>query len=219
MDKYINSIREIQNYVLKNYPDLIITNVDNTLIIKSPNYLSNHVYDLPIPKSIDLLNKDKEELKYLNEFNLLSSKSVHKMEDFTIEELKMWKIILTEIYSEWAEIDNIDGDLFDKENIEIYEREIRIEKWIWKNNNKTIILTDIYGFPGDTESGAIFMNGKLVLINSDQEISSTDLTSKELMQRIPSFSHVRLQQCIQDKHEDPNINVHKHCIDIREKMS
>jgi hypothetical protein len=236
MNKYSDSISEIKNYVSKNYPDFNINIVGDSLMINPP--IQKYIYEpyeLSTKLSYDMRIKYEEELehkrkkdkeerklninKYLNEFNLLNHKTIHKMKDFKDDELFLWKIILREIYSGWDPNENIDSDLFGKDDYEDhYNEEIQITKWIWKHDNKINILIDMYGYPGDNQSGGIFLNNKIVLINSDQEINSNKNTPKELIERISSFTHVRMQQCVEDKYGDPNPNAHKHCLDIRSKL-
>jgi len=102
----------------------------------------------PIPKPIQYNHIDREEAinKYIDEFELLNHKYVKKMSDFKDNELNLWKTILKEIYSEWDPNENIDDDLFHRDDYEDhYNQEIRIIRWLWRHNGKKEILVDMNG--------------------------------------------------------------------------
>ena len=219
-----------------------------------PYYESNEIdfltYD-PYPEEY-YEQKEKERNnaidKYINEFDLLNYKYVKNMSGFKDNELSLWKIVLSDIYSEWAEIGDINGDLFDEDkNKYIYEREIQIRKWLWTHNEKSEILIDMAGWPGDNgaggifinnvfipigsnkelgstkitpEAGGIFINNKLILISSDQELGSTKITPEAFLPRIPAFEHIRTQMCTCEYAYDENekYTIHERCLRVKEKL-
>ena len=192
-----------------------------------PYYESNEInlltYDLYPEEYYGQKEKERNDSidKYINEFDFLSYKYVKNMSDFKNNELKLWKVILTEIYSDWAEIGDINGDLFDEnKNESIYEREIQIRKWLWTHNGKSEILIDMTAWPGDNEAGGIFINDKLILVNSDQELGVTKITPKEFLSRIPAFEHIRTQMCTHEDAHDENEKhtIHERCLRIKEKL-
>lgn len=72
------------------------------------------------------------------------------------------------------------------------------------------------GWPGDTQSGGFFINNKLVLINSDGEISSNNHTPKELINRIPPFEHIRGVRCTYD---NDDLIVHDNCLKLKDILN
>ena len=151
--------------------------------------------------------------KHIDEFEILNHKYVKKMSDFKDNELNLWKTILKEIDSEWDPNENIDDDLFDRDDYEDhYNEEIRIIRWLWKHNGKKDILIDMTGWPGDTQSGGIILNNQIMLINSDQNIYKNENTSEELINRIKTFQHIRIYECTQD---DDYVS-HEQCLKVKE---
>jgi len=149
--------------------------------------------------------------KYIDEFEILDHKYVEKMSDFKDNELDLWKDILKEIYSEWDPNENIDGDLFGKDDYEDhYNQEIRIIRWLWRHNGKKDI--DMMGWPGDTPSGGIILNNQIVLINSDQQIYKNKNTPEDLIDRIRTFKHIRIYDCTQNN----DYVCHGQCLKVKE---
>lgn len=170
-------------------------------------------YFKPIPIKYDYDQNPTSINKYIDEFKLLNHKYINKMSDFKDNELNLWKDILKEIYSEWDPNENIDGDLFHKDdNEDHYNQEIRIIRWLWRHNEKTEILIDMTGWPGDTQSGGIILNNQIVLINSDQQIYKNKNTPEDLIGRIRTFKHIRIYECTQDD----DYVCHEQCLKVKE---
>jgi len=157
----------------------------------------------------------ERERKYLHEFELQSCKFATKMSDLTDNEVRLWKHWLN-YHFRWDVTSNI-VDLFDYENSDIYNDEIRIMEWQWTHNGKVDILLDINAWPGDNEGGAIFLNNEMVLINSDQAIYNTPITPQELNPRIDALAHIRIQRCTEEADYYDNPPDHEHCKNIKIK--
>jgi hypothetical protein len=49
--------------------------------------------------------------------------------------------------------------------------------WKWKHDGITDIFVDMNAWPGDNESGAIFLNDQIIFINSDTNLGTLGTTS------------------------------------------
>lgn len=139
------------------------------------------VKDLPTDERDRFVKEfqEKQDLisQHVVEFNFKSRKIATKLEDMTDLERQQWLIFLkhdnAEIldYLDEAEIlEQFDGDVnfFDEEFEEYcgYNEELYIDTWEWNG----LILTDIYGWPGDNQSGGVFIGFDLVFENSDTRV-------------------------------------------------
>lgn len=154
----------------------------------------------------------EEERKYLNEFSLKSCKFVTKMDEMTKEEILLWRSFLEQHHLIHDDV----IDLFDDtEEWDGYNEDIRIMYFEWKHNNKTDILLDMNAWPGDNEFGVVFLNGKQVFGNGDQRISPFNDISSDLIKRIHSYQHIRIQSCAEEADYDNDHPAHEHCFKIR----
>lgn len=113
--------------------------------------------------------------KILAEFELVKEKWAYKMKDLTFEEIALVKIYL--------KLNNI-KNLFNDEDWPT--KEIVVREWRWRD----VILIDIFGYPGDNEDGAIFLDNKHVINNGDMDLVWIR-GPKELRSRIPYLMHLR----------------------------
>lgn len=151
---------------------------------------------------------------YLHEFELTSAKIAESMEDLTDEEVRLWKIYLK---YDIGDVPDAFTDLFDiGEYDDLGQVEIRVMYWRW--NDQTLV--DINAWPGDNESGAIFIDGVMVFTYHEDGMVCTASCSDALRDRDESFDHIRTQRC--HKHcvhnvyeEENNHPVHKQCEHIR----
>lgn len=181
--------------------------------------LSKNEYDMLIRKYYEI------ERKYLKEFDIIECKNISRMSEFTNDELKLWKDHLNNEYYPGVS-DNV-KDLFDQNDIEnhgIYEilaEDISIVKWNWNHNGRKDILIDIYDWPGDNQSGSIFLNDKIILKNGDAELYEDESTPLEMINRIPSFQHLRTFDCTEEDNREEengyNLPEHKYCASIKKK--
>ena len=163
-------------------------------------------------------NIEEQERKYLHEFKLKSCKFVRKMEDFEPRELKYWRqIVNAQFYVKIDEDEDIDFFDDNVDNLDFYQQEIRIMTWSWKGEGNYCVLTDINGWPGDSEVGSIYLNGGMMLKNDDTRLSQISRGPKDFVDRIQSFQHLRTQRCCEMDNYDDNHAEHKHCEHIREK--
>jgi hypothetical protein len=160
--------------------------------------------------------RHERERKYLHEFELSSCKFVKKMSDFTDIEIKYWKQCLDENFISGVGDDVV--DLFDKGNSDIYNEEIKVMIWFWSHDNQVDILYDMNAWPGDYELGSVFMNGAIVLENSGQIITETEVTSEDLIERMDSFAHIRIQTCTEELNYDNDYPAHENCRRIKTKF-
>ena len=115
---------------------------------------------------------------------------------------------------------NDDIDFFNQEFEEFqgYNEELYIDTWEWNG----IKLTDIYGWPGDNQSGGIFVGLDLVFENSDTRVDFPKISdrydTKEneeyliLNQRKDAISHIKGELfCFEP------CGFHEHCNVLMEK--
>lgn len=122
------------------------------------------------------------QMEYLHEFKLVEV----KQDDLTEEEIQLWKKI---------------GDPFDQED------KIRVMRWSWNGQ----ILIDMNAWPGDNESGAVFLDDQIVFTNSDQALDHAEDCPDDLAERLESYQHVRIQWCLDYNHPP----IHEHCVEMR----
>ena len=164
------------------------------------------------------IQDDKEQCErertFLHEFNLKDCKFATQMSDLTEIEVRLWK--------EFLRRDNLihDGivDLFDKtEYWDGYNEDIRVMYFEWIHNGKVNLLLDMNAWPGDNESGAIFLGEEMVYHNGDQDITALETASKELRDRVDTYRHIRIQSCVDEPDYDDYHEIHKHCQQINDK--
>ncbi|SNW62434.1 Hypothetical protein ORPV_530 [Orpheovirus IHUMI-LCC2] len=129
-----------------------------------------------------------------NNISLTSCKVATKMEDLTETEVKLW-IQWLKTFTD--DVDDYKDNLFNEDNWEWegYNDEIRVMIWEIISDDKTYKLIDMNGWPGDNESGAIFLNNEIIFTNRDTNLSHNDKTPKFLIDRKEDMEHVRTFSC------------------------
>jgi hypothetical protein len=153
----------------------------------------------------------ERERTFLHEFDLKSTKFATKMSDLTEEEISSWRSYLK------RERFIHDGivDLFDNtEYWDGYSKEIQVMYFEWTHDDKVELLLDMCGW-WRAEVGAVFLDNVMVFDNSDRYIYELETTPKELKDRVDSYRHIRIQDCIDEC--DNNNPAHERCKTIREK--
>lgn len=140
---------------------------------------------------LEVFNRIRRELQKMG-FDLdldLSLPTFIKMTWYTnMTRLAPYKDYLGVIIKDAVGVDYTGWDIFDDgENDDYGTTDIRIVKWFWKGK----ILYDINGWPGDNESGGIFMDGKLVISNSDRDLVATKKCPKDLKSVLDKFASIR----------------------------
>lgn len=118
------------------------------------------------------------------------------MDHLTPADREQWKAALldNDVYLEGV------TDYFDKtdDNLLGYNDEIYIEYWLWKSPEGTVLLKDMFSWPGDNQSGGVFISvdPTPILVNGDCDIacsSADNLTDLQaaLQTDIDSFIHIR----------------------------
>ena len=118
------------------------------------------------------------------EFVLKSAKVVDSMKDLTESEVKLFQQYLPK---DCGPVDNF----FEGNDWTTYH--FQVIYWEWRGQT----LIDMNGWPGDNEDGAIFLNGKVVAKNGDQDLHSTDDTPAELRELLDDLQHVRGFDCFE----------------------
>ena len=165
----------------------------------------------PTPEEIEKWRKEDQERhtrerEHLHEFELISKKVATKMPDLTEEESGLWKQWLEE---EVGDLPEDLTDLFDRdEDFEFCRDEIRVMRWKWRDQ----ILIDMNAWPGDAETGAVFLNGEIICTQAEGDfgLNDDDFPSE-------SFSHVRYRPCQDEDDYDNNHPAHEHCREIEKK--
>lgn len=161
---------------------------------------SCQVKDLPTDERDCFVKEFQEEQsiisKYVLEFDIKSSKTATKLEDMTHLEKQQWLSFLkhdnAEILNQFTEI-STDINFFDEKFNEYqgYNEDIHIDTWEWND----IILTDIYGWPGDNQSGGVFVGMDLVFENSDTNLEFPKRIANDkypmLNERKDALSHLK----------------------------
>jgi hypothetical protein len=132
---------------------------------------------------------EEDSYEYLSEFTLKSAKRVTSMNELSETEIDLFRKYLEE---EWDVVEDFFGD------DDWSSDDLRVMEWQWKDKT----LLDINGWPGDNENGAIFMDGKIIFTNGDQDFSETEGCPNELRDRMGDFCHLRRFQCTES---------HSHC--------
>jgi len=121
----------------------------------------------------------------------ISRKIATCMQDLKEYEKKQWKKYLDINDLECSE----DYFLFDDNDDEYYEganEEIYVDKWkITLNNCQIFYMTDIYAWPGDNQSGGLFIEKSDVMIMSN---SDTSLEKIKLSQDYVHYNFAKLLQ-------------------------
>ena len=105
-----------------------------------------------------------------------------------MKNLSPYKDYIGVIVKDAVGVDYTGWDIFnDKENDDYGTTDIRIVKWFWKGK----ILYDINGWPGDAESGGIFMDGKFIISNGGRDLSATKKCPKDLKLVLNEFANIR----------------------------
>ena len=154
---------------------------------------------------------EQRERKYLHEFQLLSVKFAKKLSDLTDYEVQLWTI-WSGGEMIWPLSDGLIDPLDQEANLDYAREEIRVMEWQW--NKQTLI--DINTWPGDKESGAIFLDSKIVFTNNDQDIYDVK-TCPDLAERVDSYRHIRIQRCQEEEGYDNDHPVHKHCVQVKKE--
>ena len=175
------------------------------------------VKDLP-PEERDAFVRNYHEeqdqiKKHLPEFRFVSRKRAKFINEMTELEQKQW---MTFLQRENAEVlEHIQGnDFFTLDNDDYYEGyndELYIDTWEWSVSNLyqqvVITLTDIYGWPGDNQHGAVFIGEVPVFTNSDTRLTVIEGTpyTPILREREKSLSHLKHdlfsnERCIDHEH-------------------
>ena len=152
------------------------------------------------------------------EFSFKSRKIVKRLEDMTELEKKQWLIFLKHDNSEILEhTENFFDDEFNDNHG--FNEEIYIDTWEWSSaclNGKDQVLTDMYGWPGDNQSGGVFVNEDMIFENSDSRVDYPRINDRYerkknskyeiLSQRKDALSHLKGQLFSTDLCDD-----HEHC--------
>lgn len=146
--------------------------------------------------------------KMHKEFELLESRYVFRFEHILDEEIKWWKLHLS---NEGFDINNkreifepFYGESARYLNEEVGTNELRIRKWQWIDNLgiKHNIL-DMNNWPGDNESGIIVMDQNHILNNSDTDLTEEDdIIPERFLDRIDFFSKLRVATMNHEQYED-----------------
>lgn len=113
---------------------------------------------------------------YQTEFELLSCKTIFRLEDITPKEADLWMKHL--VKEEFTDV-NVRTLFEPLEGEEYFENEYNLDelvirRWKWTHDGCDHILLDINGYPGDNESGCIAFDGEPLLSNSDQSLTKLE---------------------------------------------
>ena len=157
----------------------------------------------------DFQDEQEKYRKEIVEFKFKVAKSITKMEDMPEIEKKQWLIFLesekVELLEQYDDLSNI--DFFDSEFEEYHgwNEEIMVNVWEWTSPGGTPMeITDIFAYPGDNQSGGIFIGTDLIFRNSDARLSFPGWKYREpeslkhanpkyplLNERKKTFSHLK----------------------------
>jgi hypothetical protein len=125
------------------------------------------------------------------EFELIKDTFVENNKDFKIKYATLWQTYL-DAYTDYGDLN---GKYFDNDNngeyIEGAVSEIRIRKWLWKSEGEGKVLIDINAWPGDNEDGAVWLDDKIVFLNSDADLTDTPNCPQKLEARLETFMNLR----------------------------
>lgn len=157
----------------------------------------------PLPHNMD----------YHNEFRLVSSKYVFRLDEITPEEIKLWSDHLVrdgfnvndprEIFEPFCD------EEYEFQNTDIATQELRVRRWMWRKGGKVggekegeggkvggereeHELIDINAWPGDNESGVITIDGVPCIENGDSDLEFIDdYDNPGFELRLPFFKALR----------------------------
>ena len=154
--------------------------------------------------------QEQEQLRrYLPEFRFVNRKRVTSIGEMTPLEREQWMRFLRDNDSEI--LGHIQGNDFfhpqEEDYYEGYNDELYIDTWEWRSPSGPVILTDIYGWPGDNQSGAVFIGREPVFTNSDTNLTLIEGSSWAplLRDRMDSLTHLKsslfcTEQCTEHEH-------------------
>lgn len=147
-------------------------------------------------KLIEIENEWKKEQNKINfiwEFSPNSFRILDDIEDLTVLEHKYWKRLLaSELGNNFKK-----GKVFTIRDDGYYYSSISMTEWIWTCKNEQYYLFDMsFEICNDKlkiceEYGGIFLDEKIVLVNSLSKLQLTKYTPDILVDRIPSLEYVR----------------------------
>lgn len=129
------------------------------------------VKDLPADERDLFVNsfheKQRTIAEQVTEFTFKSRKIAKKLEDMTDFERKQWMLFL-----EHDDAEISDEGFFNEafEEFQGYNDQIYIDIWEWNHEGDIILITDMYGWPGDNQSGAVFIGMDMIFENSDTHL-------------------------------------------------
>lgn len=163
----------------------------------------------------NLREQHANERKYVHEFDIISSKIVKQMSDLTENEIALWKKWLSYYWSKDTNSNEFDHvtDFFNIEDVgeDAYNDEIQVQVWKWTHDGQDDYLYDLNAWPGDNESGGIFLHGDLVFENGDQSLYYLQTTPEDIKLRRNALGHLRTFQCTQEEDYDEDPVAHQHC--------
>lgn len=132
--------------------------------------------------------------KYIQMFEIVYDQIIYSKKYFKQEYLQLWQQY---VQVEWLGVYNgticFDADIKDEdaepEEGSIYD--LRIRKWLYQSNNIEVELIDINAWPGDNEDGAIFLNGKIIIVNGDCNLIANEDCPMELTDKLFVLEHLR----------------------------
>lgn len=182
---------------------------------------------MPISQYYEKSNRDyeKEEEQHMKkieekvcEFTFIDERLAKKMFDLTPEEIQMWlNFTKSEDINMFEQLDPNNIDFFNPDIDQLVDDDgIYIRRWRWAAPGQSpLILIDMYSFPGDNQAGAVFIDGKMIYKNSDENLYLPEIPNLEhplLNERIDTFDHVR--RCFYDE----DCEYHHHCNIISNKL-
>lgn len=140
----------------------------------------------------------------MEDFNIISSKSAYHMNELTSNEINLiLKYIRQYVFNA---PDNY--NFFENDDCNWIAHDVHFTYWQWKNN----VLIDMNGFPGDNEDGCIFLNGDVVILNSDRNLIATEICPSELQKSMLLLDHLRPNGNLYCEDEEGDKVTHDHCI-------
>jgi hypothetical protein len=147
----------------------------------------------------------------LSEFTLKSFRLISRPDELAPLESKL--------VEEWAE--RIMGDreeftsFFEHRSSDWNFDKIRTMEFDWTHDGVTQTLLDINKWNGQDgfhwQTGAVALDGQIVLTNSDSQLTETELAPDQLKGRIKAYQHLREQECVDRNYDEGYAYDHKHC--------
>ena len=116
------------------------------------------------------------------EFKLVAAKVAYSLDELTTEERSYICQHIEHVTGEPCE-ENVDFFQFDDWMVD----DVSIRVWSWGNYT----LIDVNGWPGDTEDGSIFLNGKIIAENGDRELLATEECPEILLPELETLEQLR----------------------------